>query len=175
MFGYIAINKAEMKFKDYDMYHSYYCGLCKCLKECYGIRGQMTLSFDMTFLIVLLTGLYEPQTQREVVNCIAHPFEKHVARTNHFTDYAAAVNIVLTYYKYKDDWDDERSRKGYMAARMLKPKVEAIRGRYPEKVAGIASNLKRLSSLEQENEQNIDLMAGLFGNIMAEIFAWQPD
>ena len=27
MFGYIAINKAEMKFKDYDMYHSYYCGL----------------------------------------------------------------------------------------------------------------------------------------------------
>ncbi|MFR3389819.1 MAG: DUF5685 family protein [[Clostridium] scindens] len=46
-----------------------------------------------------------------------------------------------TYYKCKDDWDDERSRKGYMAARMLKPKVEAIRGRYPEKVAGIASNL----------------------------------
>ena len=175
MFGYIAINKAEMKFKDYDMYHSYYCGLCKCLKECYGIRGQMTLSFDMTFLIVLLTGLYEPQTQREVVNCIAHPFEKHVARTNHFTDYAAAVNIVLTYYKYKDDWDDERSRKGYMAARMLKSKVDSIRGRYPEKVDGIASNLKRLSSLEQENEQNIDLMAGLFGNIMAEIFAWQPD
>ena len=129
----------------------------------------------MTFLIVLLTGLYEPQTQREVVNCIAHPFEKHVARTNHFTDYAAAVNIVLTYYKCKDDWDDERSRKGYMAARMLKPKVESIRGKYPEKVAGIASNLKRLSSLEQENEQNIDLMAGLFGNIMAEIFAWQPD
>ena len=62
-----------------------------------------------------------------------------------------------------------------MAARMLKSKVESIRGRYPEKVDGIASNLKRLSSLEQENEQNIDLMAGLFGNIMAEIFAWQPD
>ena len=59
-----------MKFKDYDMYHSYYCGLCKCLKECYGIRGQMTLSFDMTFLIVLLTGLYEPKTQREVAKTL---------------------------------------------------------------------------------------------------------
>lgn len=175
MFGYIAINKAEMKFKDYDMYHSYYCGLCKCLKECYGIRGQMTLSFDMTFLIVLLTGLYEPQTRKEVVNCIAHPFEKHAARTNEFTDYAAAVNIILTYYKCKDDWDDEHSRKGYMAARMLMPKVESIRNKYPEKVASIASNLKRLSSLEMENEQNIDLMAGLFGNIMAEIFAWRSD
>ena len=55
MFGYISINKAEMKFKDYDVYHSYYCGLCKVLKECYGRRGQVTLSFDMTFLVILLT------------------------------------------------------------------------------------------------------------------------
>ena len=54
MFGYISINKAEMKFKDYDVYHSYYCGLCKVLKECYGRRGQVTLSFDMTFLVILL-------------------------------------------------------------------------------------------------------------------------
>ena len=66
MFGYISINKAEMKFKDYDVYHSYYCGLCKVLKECYGRRGQVTLSFDMTFLVILLTGLYEPDTKTEM-------------------------------------------------------------------------------------------------------------
>ena len=36
MFGYIAINKAEMKFRDFDIYHAYYCGLCKDLKERYG-------------------------------------------------------------------------------------------------------------------------------------------
>ena len=48
MFGYIAINKAEMKFKDYDVYQAYYCGLCRRLKECYGKRGQLTLSYDMT-------------------------------------------------------------------------------------------------------------------------------
>lgn len=69
MFGYISINKAEMKFKDYDVYHSYYCGLCKVLKECYGRRGQVTLSFDMTFLVILLTGLYEPDTKTEMVRC----------------------------------------------------------------------------------------------------------
>ena len=26
MFGYIIINKGDMKFKEFDMYHSYYCG-----------------------------------------------------------------------------------------------------------------------------------------------------
>ena len=175
MFGYISINKAEMKFKDYDMYHSYYCGLCKCLKKCYGIRGQLTLSFDMTFLVVLLTGLYEAETKVETVRCVAHPFEKHPARVNEFTNYAAAMNLVLSYYKCKDDWDDERKKKGYAAAKLLQSRISEIEKEYPEKVQLIASNLKKLSEFEAKNEQNIDLMAGLFGDIMAEIFVYRHD
>ena len=31
MFGYVTINKPEIRFKDYDMYRSYYCGLCRDL------------------------------------------------------------------------------------------------------------------------------------------------
>lgn len=175
MFGYIAINKAEMKFKDYDMYHSYYCGLCQCLKESFGILGQATLSFDMTFLIVLLTGLYEPKEKIKAVNCIAHPMQKHTARTNKFTEYAAAVNLILSYYKCKDDWEDEHQRKGYAAAKLLTPKMKKLYEQYPSKVAAVSSNLKRLSALEKKNEQNIDLMAGIFGNIMAELFAYRKD
>ncbi|GFI49083.1 DUF5685 family protein [Lachnospiraceae bacterium 62-26] len=175
MFGYIAINKAEMKFKDYDLYHSYYCGLCKRLKECYGIRGQVTLSFDMTFLIVLLTGLYEPETRTDVENCIAHPFKKHTARTNQFTDYAAAVNLILTYYKCKDDWEDDRDRRKYISARLLRSQMRQLQKEYPAKMAAVSSNLRKLTALEQKNEQNIDLMAGLFGNIMAELFAYRED
>ena len=175
MFGYIVINKAEMKFKDYDIYKSYYCGLCKRLKECYGRRGQMTLSYDMTFLIVLLTGLYEPDTQIDTVNCVAHPFEKHTARMNAYSDYAASMNLILTYYKCKDDWNDERKKKSYAIMQALKPKMKEISEQYPEKVSLVSSNLKKLSLLESENEQNIDLMAGLFGEIMAELFAYGHD
>jgi hypothetical protein len=43
MFGYIAINKDEMKIKDFHTYQSYYCGLCQSLKKSYGARGQLTL------------------------------------------------------------------------------------------------------------------------------------
>ena len=175
MFGYIVINKAEMKFKDFDMYQSYYCGLCKRLKECYGRRGQMTLSYDMTFLIVLLTGLYEPETAIDTVNCIAHPFEKHTARTNEYSDYAASMNLILTYYKCKDDWNDERKKKSYAVMQALKSKMKEINEQYPEKVSRVSANLQKLSILEMENEQNIDLMAGLFGEIMAELFAYRHD
>ena len=32
MFGYIVMNKPEIKFKDFDLYRSFYCGLCRdCL------------------------------------------------------------------------------------------------------------------------------------------------
>ena len=55
MFGYVVLNKPEIKFKDFDMYRSFYCGLCRELRERYGISGQITLSYDMTFVIILLT------------------------------------------------------------------------------------------------------------------------
>ena len=164
MFGYIAINKAEMKFKDYDQYHSYYCGLCKCLKENYGRRGQMTLTYDMTFLIVLLTGLYEPETDVETVSCIAHPFEKHTTRTNLYTDYAAAMNLIFSYYKCKDDWDDEHKRKSYMAAKMLKSKVTDISRKYPDKIAHISSDLQKLSYYEKLGETEYLHTAKMNGN-----------
>ena len=175
MFGYIAINKPEIKFKDYDMYQSYYCGLCKRLKECYGRRGQITLSYDMTFLIVLLTGLYEPETDVTTVNCIAHPFQKHTARTNRFSDYAADMNLILTYYKCKDDWEDERKKKSLVLSHALKSKIDAIEKKYPKKVAVTSENLQKLSALEKENETDLDKMAGLFGEIMAELFAYTED
>ena len=59
MFGYIIVNKQELKFKEFDVYRSYYCGLCQVLKEKYGMPGQMTLTYDLTFLILLLTDLYQ--------------------------------------------------------------------------------------------------------------------
>ncbi len=175
MFGYISINQAEMKFKDYDIYHSYYCGLCRVLKKNYGRCGQMTLSYDMTFLIILLTGLYEPDTKTETATCAAHPLKKHTVRTNELTDYAAAVNLILSYYKCKDDWEDEHKKKSYAAAKLLAPKIAAVKERYPEKIQAVSSNLKKLSALEKQNGLNADMIAGIFGDILAELFVFRQD
>ena len=175
MFGYIAINKAEMKFRDFDIYHAYYCGLCKDLKERYGRSGQITLSYDMTFLIILLSGLYEPPAEDTIRNCVAHPFQKHAARTNEITQYAADMNIVLSYYHCLDDWTDEHKKKAWINSRLLRSKVKQIEKTYPEKVKLIRDMLAQISSCEKANEQDLDKMAGLFGEIMAEIFVWKQD
>ena len=63
MFGYININQKELSEESRKAYQSYYCGLCRRLKTNCGAKGQMLLNYDMTFLIVLLTGLYELENQ----------------------------------------------------------------------------------------------------------------
>ncbi len=175
MFGYITINKPEMKFREFDVYQSYYCGLCKSLKERYGARGQMTLSYDMTFLALLLSSLYEPETVTDYRRCVAHPVGKHLYRQNQFTDYAADMNLLLSYEKCLDDWNDEHKAKKRLMAALLKSGNQKVYERYPEKIDRIAKAMDRIHELEQQNSKNIDEIAGAFGQIMAEIFMYRQD
>lgn len=175
MFGYIIINQGEMKFKDYDRYHAFYCGLCRTLKERYGRRGQMTLSYDMTFLLILLTGLYEPEGEKGLCRCVAHPLEKHPFMTNHFCNYVADMNVLLTYYKCLDDWADEKKHSRLLYARSLQKAVRRIEAEYPEKCRKIRQGLQKISEQEKAGNTDLDAMAGCFGHVMEEIFAYRND
>ena len=54
MFGYIIAEKSELRIKEYDMYKAVYCSLCKTLGKKYGVISRFTLSYDFTFLGLLL-------------------------------------------------------------------------------------------------------------------------
>ena len=89
MFGYINVNGAQLSEENKKIYQSYYCGLCRKLKEFCGKKGQALLNYDMTFLVVLLTGLYEPDTQTGEFTCMMHPMKKRQLRENDIQSYAA--------------------------------------------------------------------------------------
>ncbi len=175
MFGYIIINKGDMKFKEFDIYHSYYCGLCDVLKRQYGKVGQLSLSYDMTFLVMLLSSLYEPDTELSQVKCMAHPFEKHTVRKNEFSRYAADMNVMFTYYKCRDDWADDRKFTRLAYGRLLRWAYRSVRADYGVKAKKIDGLMRELSAEEKKENQDIDYMAGLFGDIMGEILAVKAD
>lgn len=175
MFGYIIINKGELKFKEFDVYQGYYCGLCRVLKEKYGIKGQMTLSYDMTFLAMLLSDLYEPELTRGTTKCIVHPFEKHPTIRTEFTEYAADMNILLTYYKCLDDWNDDRKADRKLLSDMLCGAVYKIRNKYPEKADLIRRTLDKISEKEKQKVRDVDEMSALFGEILGTIFSYRDD
>ena len=175
MFGYIIVHKPELKVREYETYKASYCGLCRSLKKRHGRIGQMTLSYDMTFLALLLTGLYEPETITGCERCIAHPVNRHHFRQNQYFDYAADMNVLLTFYKCLDDWQDEKKLWARIFSWMLMPKMKQIRKLYGEKAQMTADNLKALRELEKKNICDIDKSAGFFGRIMAELFVCRED
>lgn len=170
MFGYVVANKSELKFKEFDIYRGYYCGLCHSLKSRHGIAGQMTLTYDMTFLAILLSSLYEPDTTKKLQRCVVHPIKKHLSITNTYTDYVADMNVLLSYFKAMDDWHDDKSLLKLAFAKIIKS--NSI---YPDKASSIKELLERLSQYESHNETNIDLVSGVFGEIMSILFVPHED
>ncbi len=175
MFGYIVVNQPELRIREWEIYHSYYCGLCRVLKKKYGRVGQATLSYDMTFLLILLSGLYEPETICGESRCIMHPGKKHMYRCNELTEYVADMNMLLTEYKCMDDWKDEGKRFRRMLAGILERRTGESRRKYARKLEQIASAMEELSRREEQGETDLDRMAGGFGCVMAQVVSVRQD
>lgn len=175
MFGYVTIYEPELKMKDYRKYRGYYCGLCSVLKKKYGSIGQLTLTYDMTFAIILLTSLYECESTREDHRCKAHPVKKQVMLFNKFTEYAADMNIVLSYYHLKDDWEDEKKLSGLAGSAAFHRNAKKIIAKYPRQCSVIQKELQEIVQCEQEGCMDIDRISGCFGRLMSELMVYQED
>lgn len=175
MFGYIYVNEQELKIKEYGTYRSFYCGLCRNLQQRYGRTAQMMLNYDMTFLAILLTGLYEPDTHTEEHRCILHPATKHAMTVNEAVSYAADMCVLLSYQKLRDDWADERKHVRRAAAGILKSDYKRISEKYPRQAGAVEKSIRLLRRAEAQKRQDIDYVAGLTGRFLAEIFVWKED
>lgn len=175
MFGYVTICEPELKVKDLKKYRAYYCGLCRILKEDYGFMGQMTLTYDMTFAVILLSSLYESQTETRMHRCKVHPVKKQFMLTNEITSYAAAMNVLLAYYHMEDDWNDEHKVSSLMTKSLIYRKAERISEQYPRQSGGIRKWLRELDECEKEGSTDIDRTAGCFGHLMEELFVYRED
>ena len=175
MFGYVTVCEAELKVKDLKKYRAYYCGLCRTLKEDYGFMGQMTLTYDMTFAVILLSSLYETTTKHEEHRCKVHPAKRQHMLQNEITSYAAAMNVLLAYYHMEDDWQDDRKVSSLMTKSLIQGKAKKIIEKYPRQSEIIRKSLKELGECEHENSMDIDRAAGCFGRLMAELFVWKED
>ena len=175
MFGYININRKELPGESAKAYQAYYCGLCRKLKQSCGTKGQMLLNYDMTFLIVLLTGLYEFGHETTEFTCPIHPTKKQTAWINEATEYAADMNVILAYHNFEDDWKDDRAYTKKAFARAFLKDYSRLCAKYPKQTATVETYMKELAKAEAAEEANIDAVAGLTGEMAGELFCWRQD
>ena len=175
MFGYIMTDRKELKGKDLDTYRAFYCGVCRDLKAAGKERARLTLTYDMVFLAVLLTGLYEAPGQTEEVFCGLHPLKKQAVIRNSYTAYAADMNLLLSYHNLEDDWLDDRNALSLAASRLLRREYLKSAAEYPRQVKAIRRYLRDLHRVEEEKNPSIDCAASLTGYLLGEIFVYQED
>ena len=175
MFGYLVANTELLDEEQQRRYKACYCGLCRSLKERHGQLSRMTLNFDMTFLVLLLGSLYEPEEQREKEKCIAHPVEARPWWRTEFTDYAADMNVALAYLKCMDDWEDDSNPIALAQAGVLKSAYQKISARYPRQCEAMDLFIRDLRQLEKAGDESPDRAADCFAMLMGEIFAPRED
>lgn len=175
MFGYVRINKMDLTFREFENYKGYYCGLCRYLKKNHGEISRLGLNYDITFLIVLLTALYKPNSEIIEENCIVSPFKKKKKIINEITEYAASMNIILSHYKLEDNLLDDKGIKDILAYNIYKGKLKLAYEKYPRKAEIIKQQMKLLNELEKEKSSNIDMVSNTFGEVMGEVFSYKDD
>nr|WP_293699650.1 DUF5685 family protein [uncultured Peptostreptococcus sp.] len=175
MFGYVRINKMDLTFREYEHYKAYYCGLCKYLKRNHTELSRMTINYDITFLIVLLSSIYQPSAQVFHEKCIVDPVKKKKHIINEITEYAASMNILLAYYKLEDDVNDEGDIKSRLIRRAYRKSFKTAYDKYPQKADFIKACLGELRSLEEDQSTSIDQTSNCFARLLEEIFDYKDD
>lgn len=175
MFGYVVVNKDELKIKEWNRYHAYYCGLCHSLKEVAGNKARLSVSYDMTFLAMLLDDLYDCEKEEGTSRCVVHPVGKHPYAKSEAALYAAKMNLLLCYDNLLDDWRDDRNVVSAAAAATIRKARMQIAKEYPRQTKAVEQYVEKLHACEEKRETNLDVAAGLTGEMLAELFCWKED
>ena len=170
MFGYVTICKGSLEDADFELFRSYYCGLCKAIGE-YSQTARLGLSYDMTFLALLLSGVLGEEDAPQLRGCILHPFSKRKMEKNHpAISYAAGMSVLLGYYKLWDDWQDEKNLRARLTSMLYRHAVERLKKQYPKENDVIYTCLLELSRMEGERTADADQMADCFARILQALF-----
>ena len=177
MFGYVVPNHTALSEEAQARYRTAYCGLCRRIDALHGLRGRFTLSYDLTFLNLLLCSLYEGETDcvQGCDRCPVHPFRGVHWRASGPTDYCADLSVALHYYNAEDKWKDDRSLLGLGYEKLLTRCRDDAAARYPRQCEAIRRCLDRLAEYEAADSTDLDAVSGCFGELMAELFDYRQD
>jgi len=170
MFGYIRLNKEELKIREYYHFRAYYCGLCRELNKKYGRLSTFLLNYDVTFLGLFLSSLTGTPEKISRKKCFLHPLKKRAFLVdNKWLSYAADVNLLLAYHNLRDNWFDDRSKTAWGGLAILKKDYQKAARLHLVVDRLIMEKTQLLSRLEKAKSPHLDETADTFGKILENI------
>lgn len=173
MFGYVKVYQPELKMGEFEQYRGVYCSLCKTLGKRYGFVAQMTLSYDLTFLVLLHMALADECVGFQKGRCPYNPFKKRTCcKDNAALNFCADVAVLLVYHKTVDSIRDDGFLKR-TAARLLLPIMRRNRLRAAKQLPEIDRVIERAmmhqAELEHVQSTSVDVAAEPTAQILQEL------
>ena len=175
MFGYVAPVLNVLSDEQKQRYRSFYCGLCHALLNRHGRIRRLSLSNDMTFLAILLSSLYEPDTVAANSRCALHPLKQHTFLSSPLIDYAADMNALLFYYKCMDQRMDDHSPAGRAGETMFRNAASEVRSLWPAQAEEVKQALSELWKEEAKTGPDPDRLCNLSGQMLGAVFVPRPE
>ena len=175
MFGYVMANTAELTPEQKKRYLSVYCGICRGIRNGTSQTARLSLSYDLTFLALLLMSLYEPEESTGKPACGLHPIKPRHYVDNEYIRYGADMNVALAYYKAMDDYEDDKSLVAKRLMKVFGKNLNDLEQKYPRQCEAMKVCIRQLRQLEKENCKNPDEPAGCFGRLMGELLVYEED
>ncbi len=168
MFGYVIPDKLNMYIKDFNVFQSFYCGLCKTLGETGAEFTRLCTNYDVTFYNVLLHSLTSTPVQFERKLCAYNGKKKVVVKTDDLSKKIADIAVLLVYYNLEDDvYDGKKSRA--VLKNMLAPRKKKAAKRLGEIDKIMQKSFADLRKLEGEKCDSIDRVADTFATLMRDM------
>ena len=175
VFGYVKPVIPELLVKEHEFYRATYCGICRSMKKHTGFFSNATLTYDSVFLaLVRMAYIGDSAIAAKMGRCFLHPVKKRCHLVdNEAVEYTAYAFAILTYYKLKDDLDDEGFIKK-CAVSAVRPVVAHAKkkAKRPELAELVRDKLLAIRVLEEDRCPSVDTPAGLFGELLGEVFAY---
>lgn len=163
MLGYVKVYQPELKMGDFEQYRGVYCSLCRTLGKRYGMISQMSLSYDVTFLVLLLMALSKECVGFKKGHCAYNPCKRRLKCGEHSAlTYGADVSVLLMHHRLQDTVADSRFAKRMVAgaARSVSAKnYRRAAKRLPQTDRLLSECMKRQSELEKNKTASIDAAA----------------
>ena len=156
MFGYLQPMKDEMKLKEYRLYKSVYCGLCRVLKKEYGMFSTLTLSYDCTVLTMLYLSVRGEDCCVQQGRCTVNPLKKCLLCSSKSEAFrmAGAVSVLMGYYKLQDTMHDGgfvKKTAAFSGRLLLRHSYRKAAKAYPEIDRAAAEMMQQQSEAEKSN------------------------
>lgn len=164
MFGYVKVEKGELRVREWEAYRGLYCSLCRALSKRYGLPARLILSYDMTFLLAVRLAQTETVPHFHPGRCPFNPAKRcsYCDNGSEAFDFICAAAVLLFYYKLRDDITDSGWARRLLLCLLLPLAVlwrKKAKRLYPD-IDSIASDaMAAQAATEQSGTDSVDRAA----------------